>query len=56
MQLLLYTPLLNLQLPTNVQILCGALIQITTFDILDSESITNSVFGKDNFNAESLQP
>lgn len=45
MQLLLYTPLFELQLPVNVQSLCGALIQITTFDVLDSESITNAVFG-----------
>ncbi len=56
LQLVLFTPLLNLLLPMNVQVLCGALISITTFDILDSQSITNYIFGADNFNPDSLTP
>ena len=36
LQLILHIPLLNLILPYNTVVFCGALMSITTFDLLDS--------------------
>jgi hypothetical protein len=56
LQLLLHIPLLNLVLPPNSAILCGVLIEVTSFDWFDAEKMTDWVFGADSFTPNTLEP
>jgi hypothetical protein len=56
LQLLLHIPLLNQVLPPNSAVLCGELIEVISFDWIDTEKITDAVFGADNFTPSILQP
>lgn len=56
LQILLHIPLLNLVLPPNSAVLFGALIEVTSFDWLDSETITDEIIGADSFTQSTLEP
>jgi hypothetical protein len=56
LQLLLHIPLLNLVLPPNSAVLCGVLIEVTSFDWFDAEKMTDWVFGSDSFSPSTLEP
>ena len=53
LQLILDIGLLNsIILPSNSQTLFSALIDITQFDLLPAEKITDSLFGRESFSDE----
>ncbi len=54
LQLVVATPMLQVNLPTNVYALCEALLSVTQFQLFDSTSLTNWVFGTDKFAPETL--
>jgi hypothetical protein len=39
---------------SQLNVLFGALINVCSFDFLESEEITNKVFGRENFSEDSL--
>jgi hypothetical protein len=43
-------------MPSNSALLCGSLVDITNFDLVDSESITNAIFKMDSFSDTTLEP
>ncbi len=56
LQLVVATPLLQVNLPQNVFTLCEALLSVTQFQLFDSTSITDKIFGSKNFAPKTLEP
>jgi hypothetical protein len=56
LQLILHTPLLQIQLTNLVYDFCGGLVQIVNFQIITAAPLTSIIFGKDNFSPEAINP
>lgn len=56
LQLMLHTPLLNIQLTEMVFTFCAGMVQIVNFQIFSAEPLTNLIFGEKNFAPEALTP
>ena len=56
LQLILDIALLNVIMPNNTLLLFSALVEFSTFDYLDSESITNFIFKRESFSEKLLHP
>ena len=56
LQLILDIALLNVIMPNNTLLLFSALVEFSTFDYLDSESITNFIFKRESFSEKLLNP
>ena len=56
LKLIVHTPLLQIVLPPNTNTLFGVLISVCSFDFLQSEAITDGIFGRENFSEVSLEP
>ena len=56
LQLVLDVTLLNIIMPNNTLSLFSALVELSTFDLLDSESITDFIFKRDSFSEKLLDP
>ena len=56
LQLILDIALLNVIMPNNTLLLFSALVEFSTFDYLDSESITNFIFKRESFSEKLINP
>ena len=56
MQILVLIPITQVEFPESALKLISILIKICNFEIVDSENITDFVFGNTNFNKEMLTP
>jgi hypothetical protein len=56
LQLILDIALLNVIMPNNTLLLFSALVEFSTFDYLDSESITKFIFKRESFSEKLLNP
>ncbi len=56
LQLILHTPLLQIQISKFVFDFCSGLVSIANFQIFSAEPLTNIIFGKDSFSPDSMDP
>jgi hypothetical protein len=56
LQLVVYIPLFRLNFPAAIQVLQGLLVKLVTFEMLDSEDLTNALYGESSFSPEFHSP